>query len=243
MSRRKGWRALSADPVSGTVRAYLRAALDGSLAGAVRSPDDFLKEFVEGREVLDIGIVEHDLGHMGSPDWKHAKIARWSRSCLGIDILEDELEVLRGRGYEVARMDATSRRFLGRRFERIVIGDVIEHVDDPVSLLRFARRHLRLSGRILVTTPNPYWVLFLWESLRTGTYVANADHVRWVSPTMALELARRADLRLDSYWQYQPTGRSRLGKRIFDGVRSRLIPRSELFTHSFYYVFSRQNGP
>jgi 2-polyprenyl-3-methyl-5-hydroxy-6-metoxy-1,4-benzoquinol methylase len=81
-----------------------------------------------------------------------------------------------------------------------MLGEIIEHVDDPVGLLRFARRHLNPAGRVLVTTPNPFYFAWPYESWREGVFVPNAEHVRWVSPAMVLEIGRRAGLSLDSWW-------------------------------------------
>lgn len=237
---RLDWTRISRDPLNGKVREAISLEIRSLLAGVVSSPDEFLREFVTNRCVLDIGVVEHDAGHMASPSWKHAKVSGWSRTCLGIDILPEEIEALKSHGFNVRVSDATSQHYLGSRFDRIVIGDVIEHVNDPVKLLEYARRHLRLNGEILVTTPNPFWVLFWAESMRGGTYIANADHVRWVSPTMALELARRAQLKLSAYWLYQPKGESSILKKAFNLVRKFFLPNSEFFTHSFYFVFSRR---
>ena len=50
------------------------------------------------------------------------------------------------------------RRTWERDLRRVVIGDVIEHVNNPVRLLQFARRHLAPDGLVLVSTPNPYWI-------------------------------------------------------------------------------------
>jgi 2-polyprenyl-3-methyl-5-hydroxy-6-metoxy-1,4-benzoquinol methylase len=41
-----------------------------------------------------------------------------------------------------------------RRFRSIVLGHVLEHVDDPVAILRLAREWLTADGRILAAVPN-----------------------------------------------------------------------------------------
>ena len=40
------------------------------------------------------------------------------------------------------------------RFDVIVFGYILEHVDDPVAVLRHFRRHLAPGGRMFVTVPN-----------------------------------------------------------------------------------------
>jgi SAM-dependent methyltransferase len=230
------WTAISDNPISEEVRSAIYAELCQRRRRTTGSTE-FLRDFVKGMRVLDIGVVEHDLGHMESPNWKHAKICTWASHVLGVDILPEAVALLQKRGFNVLEVDATSERDLGERFDRVVIGDVIEHVNHPVDLLRFAARHLAPEGRILVSTPNPYWILFLWEALRTGTYVSNADHVSWVSPSAAIEIGRRAGLTLDEYWLLK--GDQAPAKRLSRRLVNCLFQNSELFASKFFYIFTR----
>ena len=100
--------------------------------------------------------------------------------------------------------DATSDADLGERFDIVFLGDVIEHVDNPVALLRFGGRHLAPNGRILVSTPNPFSRKFYRRFRRHGTPIVNLDHCAWFTPTTALELARRAELALIAYHLAKP---------------------------------------
>ena len=148
----------------------------------------------------------HTIDRTYDQNWKHNFIKQVATHVVGIDILKDEINQLRVRGYEVHHIDATSDVNIGEKFERIIIGDVIEHVNNPISLLRFAARHLELGGRILCSTPNPFFVGYIINSLRDSLFIANADHISWITPTMALEIAHRAGIRLHSYWHIQGKG-------------------------------------
>lgn len=48
-------------------------------------------------------------------------------------------------------------------FETVLIGDVIEHVANPLLLLCEANRVLKDGGRLIVSTPNPY---YYWELMQ-----------------------------------------------------------------------------
>ena len=151
------WTQISDDPISREVLQpvtnelkRLRKSRSGYL--------NWIDGFVTSRSVLDIGVVEHDIGHIELPTWKHKYIRDRAAHVLGIDIVPEGIDLLKNRGYNVRLADATSEEDLGERFERVVIGDVIEHVNSPVRLLQFAGRHLVHGGLILVSTPNPYWI-------------------------------------------------------------------------------------
>ena len=160
---------------------------------------DYVLERVAGKRVLDIGIVSHTLDYVAEEGWRHGRIVKRAAYCLGLDILREEIAKLKADGYNVRVADATSDEDLGERFDVVFIGDVIEHVDNPCRLLKFAARHLSPGGVILATTPNPFSRKFFRQFKRDGTMVNNLDHVAWITPSMALELGRRAGLELRAY--------------------------------------------
>jgi 2-polyprenyl-3-methyl-5-hydroxy-6-metoxy-1,4-benzoquinol methylase len=133
------------------------------------------------------------------PDWRHARIHRAASYCVGIDILEPLVKELGKRGFNVRCVDATSEADMGERFDVVFIGDVVEHVDNAVLLLKFAARHLAPGGRLYVTTPNPFSRKFFRQFKREGVMVVNLDHIAWITPTLAMELARRAGIALAAY--------------------------------------------
>lgn len=160
---------------------------------------EYRNEQIKNKRVLDIGVCEHDLEHINSPEWKHAQICKLSSYCVGIDLDKEMVDELIKRGYNIKLVDATSDEYIGEKFDVIIIGDVIEHVDNPVKLLRFAKRHLSENGKIIATTPNPFFLPFVLTNLLKGTFMALAEHTCWITTTNAVEIARRADLKLDRY--------------------------------------------
>lgn len=231
------WKSLHDNPNSPEVRSLLRTELSRLRKGRVGDSTQFLRDFVTGRSVLDVGVVQHDLNQTRLAHWKHGQICQHASRAVGIDILPNQVAELGRRGFDVRCVDATGDADLGERFERVHLGDVIEHVDNPVSLLSFAGRHLASGGRILCSTPNPFFVSYVLEGLRSGSYIPNADHVAWITPTMALELAHRASLELEGYWHCQGDGKT-LARKLAVGLISVLgIRDSEPLSPTFFYVF------
>jgi SAM-dependent methyltransferase len=236
------WTKISDNPVSAEVIVPITNELRSRRRSTPQTAYfDFLSAFVTGRRVLDIGVVEHDLSHMESPTWKHRFIKEHAAHVLGVDIIADKIELLKNRGFNVKQADATSDEDLDERFDRVVIGDVIEHVNNPVQLLQFAGRHTTPDGQILVSTPNPFFLHSIWNTLVRGTFVGNVDHVSWVSPAAALEIGRRAGLCLEEYWLVL-AGETYKGIAIRN-VLNKLIPDSELLASKFAYIYKHPQRP
>jgi SAM-dependent methyltransferase len=78
----------------------------------------------------------------------------------GIDVSPKAIEAARSRGRQVLLVDATSHSSFGEEnFDGVVLKDVLEHVADPVTLVREGRRVLRPSGRVFASSPDAQrWV-------------------------------------------------------------------------------------
>lgn len=199
------WTRYSADPNHKGARADARRYL--SEAQVLHTDCDLIGYVLgraAGKRVLDIGVAEHAMNYLERDGWRHARIASVASYCLGLDILEPMVKELQQRGFNVRCADATGDQDLGERFDLVFIGDVLEHVNDAAALLRFAARHLAPGGRILASTPNPFSRKFIRQFQREGAMVVNLDHVAWITPTMALELARRAGMKLAAYHLIKP---------------------------------------
>jgi len=227
------WTTISSDPndpeAMGAVRSWLETIR--RIHPGTR-PLEVVLERIAGQKVLDIGICEHDERYIRDPGWKHNRIREQARDVLGIDIIEPLIDRLAAEGYRVRAADATGDEDLGERFDAVVIGDVIEHVNDPVALLRFAARHLADAGSIYVSTPNPFSKRVAKKVLREGMFVANLDHVFWVTPSQAMELARRSGLELYEYGCF-------INRRRLQRARLFRRPPSEAHTDDYLYCFRK----
>lgn len=230
------WRSVSCNPVHPDVHRYQWQATR-ALCRPIRGRyDEFLRGEVAGVAVLDVGCAEHDPTHWQRPDWQHAKLAGWAARAVGVDILPEAVAVLCARGWDIRCLDATSAADLGERFDRVILGDVIEHVADPTALLRFAARHLRDGGRIIVRTPNAFYWRYFARAAREGLMVENAEHLAWFTPGNALELAERAGLRLVSY---HPVTAARVAWNPLHALLRLVSGREpEIFAHSLVFVFA-----
>jgi 2-polyprenyl-3-methyl-5-hydroxy-6-metoxy-1,4-benzoquinol methylase len=102
----------------------------------------------------------------------------------------------RATGLTVHRADASALADAGRRFDAVTLVDVLEHIPDPIPVLRGARRVLDHDGWIAVKVPNGPVQLRKEEfraRMTTGyraTVADNLVHVNHFSPrTLALALS------------------------------------------------------
>lgn len=191
------WTDLAADPMDPTAIHHRRHLLRAARRTPVSDRVDYLCSLAAGRAVLDIGVVDHSLANGRQERWLHGELAAVARTCLGVDILADEIAKLRERDYNVTAIDITTES-LEDRFDLVVCGEVVEHVGNPGVMFAAIRELLRPGGRFVVTTPNPYAIRRIFQHLRDRPY-ENVDHVALISPWGVVELAERAGLVLAAY--------------------------------------------
>src|SRR3972149_3893096 len=132
-------------------------------------------------------------GRAGGGQSLHRHLARAAAESPGVDVLQDGIEALRRAGFNVRVCDIT-RELIDGAFDVIVAGEIIEHLGHTEALFQLARRNLAPSGRLVVTTPNSYYLGRIRDALM-GRSRDNADHVSlWWSSGIA-EMAERNGLR------------------------------------------------
>jgi SAM-dependent methyltransferase len=150
---------------------FLQPAWDGS--DSIRERFDEVKDLIKGSSVLDIGAASR----YRRADWIHGLIAEQCDDVVGIDLDEKAVEIVRARGYDVRVGDA--RNFdLGRKFEVVFAGEVIEHIDDVRGFLQSVKRHLEPNGRLVITTPNAFYIAnFIYRF--GGKARVHPEHTCW----------------------------------------------------------------
>lgn len=98
-----------------------------------------------GARLLEIGCGSGDvLAEMAECGWKAE----------GLDLDPVAVEHARSRGLQVHLGALADQRFPDRHFDAVVMNHLIEHVYDPVALLRECWRILGDGGTIVIVTPN-----------------------------------------------------------------------------------------
>ncbi|MGB8205647.1 MAG: methyltransferase domain-containing protein [Candidatus Baltobacteraceae bacterium] len=150
------------------------------------------------KNVLEVGCAS---GYMA----RH--LADWGNRVTGIDIDAEAIEEARAYCEEtiVADLDARPLAELlqGKRFEVAVFGDVLEHLRDPLRVLRDTRSFLSPDGFVVISIPNVAHGSVRLSLLR-GTFeyapsgLLDKTHLRFFTLRSVRELCVRAGYRIES---------------------------------------------
>lgn len=238
------WHELSGDPNAPEVLAARRQALTNARGVCIDDRIAYLCNLARGKRVLDVGVVEHFFNASASEQWLHGKLCEVAKKCVGIDVLTEELAKLRQRGYDVRSVDLTLTQ-LEEKFDVVVMGEVIEHVDRPGTLLANAAAMLEPDGCVVVTTPNPWYANVIIKNLLRGApFSESADHVSWYDAGTMFEIGQRNGLELHRYTGVRTASARTIPGQIAFEIAPLLIAtgiNQFLFAKTIIYEFRRRN--
>ena len=157
--------------------------------------DCILNYLQPNHKVLHVGCCGDD--HSFEQEWKAGTALHkylhdlLGDNLIGVDINEKRVRELNDKGMKALVGDAHNLPKSIGKFDVIVAGEVIEHLENPGLFLRSARQLLREGSRLILTTPNVLGVLF-W--LRHGVLKKKEpwpEHVCYFTPTAITQLLER----------------------------------------------------
>jgi SAM-dependent methyltransferase len=166
----------------------------------VISKDDYIRFLCKDREVLDVGCVQHDWERSLSlrDSWLFAQIQQVASSVCGIDILGEAAQKLSAYGFNI--IEGNAEKFdLGRTFDVIVCGDIIEHLSNIGFFFESISRHLREDSLCVVTTPNPFNIEQLMSAIFHNRINVNMEHTVWLDPQVMYEAVSRSPMRIIAF--------------------------------------------
>jgi len=184
-----------------------------------------IEQYVAGKKVLDAGCAElmgttTDKGK--AERWIHEKIKRVAKEVVGVDINKIQVEALRARGYNVICGDV-EQVDLGRKFDVIVAGELIEHLSNPGLFLNNMKLHLKDDGLLILTTPNRFHFSIFLGALITGKQPLYtkpiAAHVHYYDANSLKALVTRHGYQVLDYCYYSEEFTTLKSKIILKSVQ------------------------
>jgi hypothetical protein len=176
------------------------AEYERSLPGRIQ----YLVERAAGRRVIHVGCVDHVpliQEKIRNGTWLHGRLCESAERCLGLDISPTGIAYLQTElGYgDVVCGDLLNDDIAAIREDQwdvLVMGEILEHVDDPVAFLSAIRERCASHVRsVVITVPNATAWDNIVSAFRNQEFI-NSDHRYWFTPYTSDKVACRAGMRV-----------------------------------------------
>ena len=178
----------------------------GSLHVKISSPSSKPKTRI-GKKVIHVGCVDHlplvD-AKIANDTWLHKLLSDKATRCLGIDINAEGIDYIKKIGYEDSLTidlieDKASKIILDDHWDYLILGELMEHIDNPVMFLSQIReKYGHVIDKVLITVPNGLrWINF--KRMLRNKEVINSDHRFWFTPYTMAKICTHAGLEIEEF--------------------------------------------
>ena len=168
----------------------------------VKDRVSYIMQLAANLDVLDVGCTgkKADGGTPDIADTLHQALKPVCKTLVGVDSDEDGIRLMADEGFQVIPDDITTMD-LERTFDLVIAGEVVEHLPNPGLALKNLGKHLNKSGKLVVTTCNPFYYRQQSKIARKGLIQVHPEHTAWYDPlTMGVLLNSSGFQVIRGFW-------------------------------------------
>lgn len=162
---------------------------------------DYLCEYATGKRIIHVGCVDHIpliTEKLKANTWLHRRLDEVCREQLGLDNSTEGIAYMKeflGYNnviYEDILEGEVNEAITQKEWDCMIMGEILEHVDNPVEFLsKIRERYSPYVKELLITVPNALSMNNALYALR-HTERINTDHRYWFSPYTLNKILIRA---------------------------------------------------
>ena len=182
---------------------------------------DFLKEICKGKKVLHLGCTNYPYTNevLDNGTLLHSQLEKIAESLFGFDYDQKGLDILQNKGVKnlyQADVEKLEDVVLDEKFDVIISGEMIEHLNNPGLFLNGIKRFMNLQTDLVITTINAYcglrFVLYFLRGKGGVQEAVHPDHVAYYSYATLNLILQRHSLDVREFLFYDLGQEHRTGK-------------------------------
>lgn len=163
---------------------------------------DYLAEYALNKRIIHVGCADHIpiiLEKVKNDTWLHQRIEKVAARQIGVDILEEAVTYVKEKlGFsnilcmDILR-DSVPAEISSLAWDSMIMGELVEHIDNPVEFLSaINKKYAPYVNELVITVPNALSIANFYQATRKNTERINTDHRYWFTPYTLNKILLRA---------------------------------------------------
>lgn len=183
---------------------------------------DYLKKIAIDKCILHLGCADHlplIEDKIKKDQWLHKLLFEKAKFCVGIDsnktavdFISDKLNISNVFHLDIIK-DELPYIISSNHWDYLILGEILEHVDNPVNFLSTIRSKFKhIADYLIITVPNAFELtnfLFAFKSIE----FINSDHRYWFTPFTLAKISTLAGFEVNEYSFTQTFPHNKFWKR------------------------------
>jgi len=151
----------------------------------------YIEDFCRDKKVIHLGFADHlplISEKILNNNWLHSRIINVASKCIGIDVDKDAIEYIQ-KHYSYPDLylhniitDAVLPAITNDQWDVMVLGEIVEHLDNPVAFLaELHKKYGKNIKQLIVTVPNALDFTNI-RMAKNHKEAINSDHRFWFTP-------------------------------------------------------------
>jgi hypothetical protein len=167
---------------------------------------NFVENIVRDKSIIHVGCLDHlpmIEEKIRCNRWFHGRLTQVASECLGVDINREGIDFLRSNmnvsNIIYCNLESNDKiaAIADIQWDYIIFGEMLEHVDNPVSFLqKFLSNYSKNIDNIILTVPNAFRAGNI-KCLLQNIEAINTDHRYWFSPYTIWKVVHQAGLKVE----------------------------------------------
>jgi len=204
---------------------------------------ELTRKILFDKKVVHIGCADHlplIEEKMIESTWLHGEMDKVTKQLIGLDINKEAISFIRKKGIEnVHFMDVISDDLIdevkNEAWDYLFLGELVEHVNDPVLFLKaISEKFGNNAEYVVLTVPNA----FRFANFKLacgGKELINSDHRYWFTPYTIAKVLTEAGMGVTEYFMIDAFS----SKKLLQRLRRRFFP---MLSDTIVMVAKLKNG-
>ena len=168
---------------------------------------DYIIDCTKNTKVIHLGCADHvELIKLkiSQGNWLHGQLEKYAEACIGVDIDKEAIQFIKELGIKNTMVldvtkDPPPPEIAQEHWDYMVLGELLEHIDNPISFLReLHSKYAQNVKKLIISVPSAFRILNFRKAWKHGELI-NSDHRFWFTPYTLAKVCAMSGFNIEKF--------------------------------------------